>query len=64
MLLAIAILVGVDLCKRNGIVLRKVIMEQDYWFRWIFIALSIAFLLTFGIWGPNYNGANFIYFQF
>ncbi len=64
MLVAIAILIGVDICKRHGIVIRKVILGQDYWFRWVFIALSIAFLLTFGIWGPNYNGANFIYFQF
>ena len=64
MLLAIAILIFVDLFNSKGIIIRKVVYKQDYWFRWIFIALAIAFLFTFGIWGPNYNESNFIYFQF
>ncbi len=64
MLISIAILLFADICKAKGIVIRKVIVEQDYWFRWVFIAVSIALILTFGIWGPNYDQANFIYFQF
>ena len=64
MLLGIVILFFADLCKRKGIRVREVIIGQDYWFRWIFIALAISGILTFGIWGPNYNEANFIYFQF
>lgn len=64
MIISIFILLFADICKAKGIVIRKVIIEQDYWFRWIFIAISIAFILTFGIWGPSYNEANFIYFQF
>lgn len=64
MFLGIVILLFADLCKRKGIKVRKVIIRQDYWFRWIFIALAISGILTFGIWGPNYNEANFIYFQF
>ncbi|MCH5345281.1 MAG: MBOAT family protein [Acetatifactor sp.] len=64
MLLGIVILLLVDLCKRKGIKIREVIVKQDYWFRWLFIAFAISAILTFGIWGPNYNEANFIYFQF
>jgi D-alanyl-lipoteichoic acid acyltransferase DltB (MBOAT superfamily) len=64
MLIGIFVLMFADFCKTKGIKIREVILRQDYWFRWIFIAVSIVFILTFGIWGPNYNEANFIYFQF
>lgn len=64
MIFAILILILADICKVCGIKIREIIASQDYWFRWIFIAISITFILTFGIWGPSYNAANFIYFQF
>ena len=64
MLYGIGILGFADFCKHRGVVIREVIARQDYWFRWIFIALAVTGILTFGIWGPNYNAANFIYFQF
>lgn len=64
MLCGIALLLFADYCKQKDIKIREVITKQDYWVRWIVIAFSIAFILTFGIWGANYNVANFIYFQF
>lgn len=64
MFLGIIILLLADLCKRKGIKIREVIVKQDYWVRWLFTAFVISAILTFGIWGPNYNEANFIYFQF
>lgn len=64
MLLGIVILLFADFCKKKGIRIRDVILKQDYWFRWVFIAFVVSGILTFGIWGPNYNDANFIYFQF
>ena len=64
MIVAILILLFADYCKTKGIKIRKIIIEQDYWFRWTFIAVSIVIILTFGVWGPTYNAANFIYFQF
>lgn len=64
MLLGIEILLLVDCCKTKGIKIREVIIKQDYWFRWLCFAFAISAILTFGIWGPNYNEANFIYFQF
>lgn len=64
MLAGIGILLFADLCKRKNIKIREVIIRQDGWFRWMFIALAITVILLFGIWGPNYNAANFIYFQF
>ncbi len=64
MIVCIGVLLAVDLCKCKRIRICKKISEQDYWFRWIFIVLTITVILTFGIWGPNYNETNFIYFQF
>ena len=60
----ILILLVADFCKIRGIKVRETIIKQDYWFRWVFIAVATVAVLTFGIWGPNYNEANFIYFQF
>lgn len=64
MIIAILILLMADCCKAKGIRIREVIMKQDYWFRYIFIAVSILLLLIFGKYGPAYDSANFIYFQF
>lgn len=64
MLLSIGLLFVADLCKRRGIRIRQVVMAQDWWFRWSFIALSVIALLVFGLWGPAFDQASFIYFQF
>lgn len=66
MILALIILLFADYCRRKNIVLRKVILQQDWWFRWIFISVSIVFIIFFGIWGINMNAedAAFLYFQF
>lgn len=64
MWISIGILLVADIAKYKGIKIREVIVKQDYWFRWVFIAFSVCFILLFGVWGPAYNAANFIYFQF
>ena len=64
MLICVGILLFADVCKKKGIVIRRVIIGQDYWFRWVFFAVSIFLITLFGIWGSAYNEANFIYFQF
>lgn len=60
----IGILLFSDFCKRKGIKIREVIVKQDYWFRCLLIAVSIGLILLFGMWGPSFDKANFIYFQF
>ncbi len=62
--ICIMLLVTADICRRRGIVIREKILEQDYWFRWMIIVLSILAISLFGMWGADYNEANFIYFQF
>lgn len=64
MVLCIGVLCFADFCKTRGIAIRRIILRQDYWFRWVFIAVSILLILTFGKYGPTYEAKNFIYFQF
>lgn len=64
MLLSIIVILAADFCKKKGIVIRKFIIKQDYWFRWLVISLSITAIFLFGKYGPAYEAVNFIYFQF
>ena len=64
LLICLGVLFFADYCKKKGIVIRNVIARQDYWFRLLFFVFSVCAILTFGIWGPGYDEANFIYFQF
>ena len=64
MIICIAILVIVDILKRNKIVVREFIARRKGIIRYVAIAIFIAVILTFGIWGSSYNAQNFIYFQF
>ena len=64
MLIGLCILLFADFCKKRGICIRKKLMEQDFWFQSVVLVAAVCAVLTFGIWGPVYNEANFIYFQF
>ena len=64
LLIAIIILCCVDICNYKGIIVRELIIKQDFWFRWVFIGFTICVILLFGVWGSAYNEASFIYFQF
>ncbi len=64
MLVCILILLVVDICKRKGISLSQRILAQDWWFRSLFFVLAIIAILLFGKWGPAFDKASFIYFQF
>lgn len=64
MFATILLLVFVDVCKKKNIILRRVIIRQDGWFKILFITISIAVILTFGKYGPIYDAGTFIYFQF
>ena len=64
MLLCIGAVLAADGCKRRGVSLRAAIARQDAWVRWLVFAGSVAFILLAGVWGPGYDAASFIYFQF
>ena len=64
MLCGIGLLLFADFWKRRGVVIREVIMKQDYWVRCVVIDAAVVALLVWGMWGSTYDTANFIYFQF
>ena len=64
MLVSIGILAIVDICKYKKIDLVAIFMKQNLWFRWLFFYAGIMAVVLFGVYGPQYNAAQFIYFQF
>ncbi|MDD6072599.1 MAG: MBOAT family protein [Clostridiales bacterium] len=62
--ICICILIFADFCKIKKLKIREIIVQQDYWFRWGIIVFAITGILVFGKWGPAFEQANFIYFQF
>ncbi len=64
MLVSILILLLVDMCKYKKLDLVALFMKQNLWFRWLFFYAGIMAVVLFGVYGPQYNAAQFIYFQF
>lgn len=64
LVVGLGLLALADLCKRRGHPLSKLLLRQDPWLRWLFTAAAILALLVFGKWGPGFDQASFIYFQF
>lgn len=61
---ALAILFMADICKYQGIKVRRVVLNLNIVIRWTIIITGILSVLIFGIWGSGYSATNFIYFQF
>jgi len=40
------------------------LQEQNIWFRWLVCLLLILLVVVYGKYGPDYDAAQFIYFQF
>ena len=62
--ISLLLLVAVDIANLKGVRIRKIIMEQDFWFRSVTFAISVVIILIFGIWGTGYESDAFLYFQF
>lgn len=64
-LAALIILLLVDMIRyRKGMQLYEYLNTKWLWLRWsVYIFLAVSIFL-FGIYGPGYNAAEFIYFQF
>lgn len=64
LVLAVLVLLAVDILSENGVCIRDFIMKQEWWFRWLCYIGFVVILLVFGVYGPGFNAAAFIYFQF
>ncbi len=61
---SILILLVVGVLQENGIKIRETLAKQNIFFRWALVLLLIAFILIFGVYGPDYNASDFIYGNF
>ena len=57
-------LLYVDYVHEKGVSLRVVFARQALVFRWLIYIAAVLAILIFGIYGPEYNAASFIYQQF
>ena len=64
MVMSILVLLGVDILHVKGISIRESVLKQPLVIRWGLYYTAILAILIFGVYGPGYNAANFIYFQF
>ena len=60
----IVVLIVTDVFKKKRIAIRDYILKQKDWIRYPLVITFVILLLIFGKYGPAYDAANFIYFQF
>jgi len=61
---SLLVLLFSDICKCKNISIIQKITETPWFVQSAWVVVAICTILVFGIWGPEYNQANFIYFQF
>ncbi len=63
-IISVLLLLVVGILQENGVKIRESLAKQNIFFRWGLILLFIAFILIFGVYGPDYNASDFIYGNF
>ena len=63
MVLSVFVLLVVDMLQEK-IQIRETLAKQNIIFRWIIIFAGLFAVILFGIYGPGYDAASFIYEQF
>lgn len=61
---SVVILWVVSFMQEKGIKIREELAKQNFIFRVLVYTIAVLFILIFGIYGPEYNESQFIYFQF
>lgn len=64
LVISLVILLAMDICKYKKIDVIAWICRQGIWLRWLIYYAAIFGILIFGVYGPNYDASQFIYFQF
>lgn len=64
LIVAMTFLLIVDVLRYCKINLTELFMKQNLWFRWLVLYIGIMAVVIFGVYGPEYDAAQFIYFQF
>lgn len=61
---SVLILLVVGVLQENGMKIRETLAKQNIVFRWALVLAFVAFILIFGVYGPDYNSSSFIYGNF
>jgi len=61
---SLLVLLGVSTAKYNGVEIRSWFFRQGLWLQYLIVLCAVFAVLVFGIYGSNYDAAQFIYFQF
>lgn len=64
LLIAILLLFVVECFKYKKVSLVKLFAKQNLLFQWLVFYIGIMAVVVLGVYGPAYNAAQFIYFQF
>lgn len=64
LIVALVLLLSVDRYRVRQKSLPEAFVQQNLVFRWLVIFAGIFAVLIFGVYGADYNAAQFIYFQF
>lgn len=64
LVMMVLILFSVDVAHEKGIKIRQTIAEQGIIFRWLIYYTAFFGVLVFGVYGPGYDSASFIYQNF
>ena len=61
LLCAILVLASVSIKQEEGIKIRETLEKQNLWFQWLMTAGVFFVTIVFGVYGPGYDAAAFIY---
>ena len=64
LILMVILLAAVDIVNERGKTVRGIVAAQQLPFRWVVYLGAIAAILVFGMYGPGFDMASFIYAQF
>ena len=59
--LSCLVLLCVSLMQESGIKVREALAKQNLYFRWVIYLCAVFSLILFGVYGLNYDAADFIY---
>jgi len=64
LIISVVVLFVVDYLHERGVQIRDKIANQNIIFRWLIYYAAIIIIIIFGVYGPEYNSASFIYEKF
>lgn len=62
--LSVVVLLVVSILQESGLKLRESLAKQNLAFRWTIYITALVVILVFGMYGPEFNAADFIYRQY